>query len=309
MLRDADTAMYKAKAAGKARYALFDTALHTEVAQRMRLEGELRRALDADEISVDYQPVFELATGHITGFEALMRWQHPTMGLIEPTTFLPVAEEAGLMVSLTDYVLRTSCRRLSAWQQRAPAHAGLRMHVNLSGVDVAHPGLVARVNSALADARLRPHDLTLELTENTLMQRLEGALPALTALRRSGVGLTVDDFGSGYSSLRHLSSLPVNGLKLAPGFVAEMERGDNESVIVHAIVLIADSLGKSIIAEGIETAGQMERLQAAGCQAGQGFYLSRPLVPQQVELLLDKLLQSTGPLPAAHRDTAHSLFH
>ena len=308
MLRDADTAMYKAKANGKARYALFDAALHTEVAGRVRMENDLRKALETGDVTVDYQPVFELASGRITGFEALARWQHPELGTISPSTFVPAAEEAGLMVPLTDFVLRTACRRLACWQRRGAAFAGLNLHVNLSGVDVAHPNLVGRVNTALVQAGLQPHNLTLELTENTLMKRLEGALPALTALRQLGIGLCVDDFGTGYSSLRHLSSLPVSGLKIAPGFVTDLERGSNENVIVHAIVLIADSLGKSIIAEGIETAEQLERLQVAGCKAGQGYFLSRPLTAEQVDLLITKLIAQAEHPSVAHRDTAYSLF-
>ncbi len=313
MLRDADTAMYKAKSAGKARYALFDTALHTEVAHRMRLEGDLRRALADGQITVDYQPLFDLRKGRITGFEALARWQHPELGAIDPTTFVQVAEDAGLIVTLTDFVLRTACRRMKAWQQRDLAFSDLQLHVNLSGIDVAHPSLVGRVNSALAEAELRPQDLTLELTENTLMQRLEGALPGLITLRQSGIGLCIDDFGTGYSSLMHLSSLPVNGLKIAPGFVADINRGASEYAIVQAIVLMADSLGMSVVAEGIESSEQIARLRAAGCQSGQGFFLSRPLDAERVERLLDKelgaLLAAERRAPESHRETVPSHFH
>jgi len=310
MLRDADTAMYKAKTAGKARYALFDHALHTEVSQRLRLEGELRRALAAGQIAVEYQPIFDLRTARVTGFEALARWEHTELGLVEPSTFIPVAEEMGLMIGLTDFVLRTACRQLHTWQQRGGRFKQLQLHVNLSGIDVAHPNLVGRINKALIDARLRPQDLTLELTENTLMQRLEGALPALTALRESGVGLSVDDFGTGYSSLRHLSKLPVNGLKLAPGFVADLDRSANGMAIVHSIVLMARSLGKSIIAEGIESAEQLARLQEAGCIAGQGYFLARPLAVGVVDQFLDGLAStSMPPTRNAPLDTEHALLH
>ena len=309
MLRDADTAMYKAKTSGKARYALFDAALHTQVAHRMRLEGDLRRALADGQISVAYQPLFDLGDGRVTGFEALARWQHPELGVIEPATFVPVAEEAGVIVPLTDFVLGTACRQLRTWQRRDPRFDELDMHVNLSGIDVAHPNLVARVNAALVDAGVRPRNLTLELTENALMQRLEGALPTLTSLRRSGVSVNIDDFGTGYSSLRHLSNLPINGLKLDRGFVADLERGANENTIVRAIVMMGQSLGKSIMAEGIETAEQLARLKQAGCQAGQGFFLSRPLTAEGVDELLGRILRETDPLPAAPRDSAHALLH
>jgi diguanylate cyclase (GGDEF)-like protein len=290
MLRDADTAMYKAKSNGKARYALFDATLHTEVAQRMQLEGELRRALAGGQLSVAYQPLFELASGRITGFEALARWEHPERGAISPATFIPVAEDCGLMLPLTDFVLRSACRQLSDWQSRDARFAGLTMHVNVSGNDIAHVGLVARVNAALVEARLQAQHLTLELTENILMSRLEAALPTLTELRRLGVGLSIDDFGTGYSSLRHLSFLPVSSLKIDRAFIAEMQRGANEAAVVRGIVLLGQSLGKSIIAEGIETAEQMEQLQGMGCKSGQGFHLSRPLPAHCVDAMLDDIV-------------------
>ena len=297
MLRDADTAMYKAKTNGKARYALFDASLHTEVSHRLRLEGDLRRALAAGQLSVAYQPLFDLATRRITGFEALARWNHPELGAISPVAFIEVAEDAGLMVALTDFVLSNACQHLSRWQGRHEVFAELNMHVNVSGNDIAHPGLVARIETALAAARLQPRHLTLELTENILMTRLEGALPMLTELRRKGVGLSVDDFGTGYSSLRHLSSLPVDSLKIDRAFVADLQRGSNEAAVVRAIVLLGNSLGKSIIAEGIETPSQMDQLLQMGCTAGQGFHLSRPLAPALIDDLLDGLVEQAASAP------------
>ena len=292
MLRDADTAMYKAKLGGKARYALFDSGLHTEVSHRLRLEGDLRRALAAGQLSVAYQPLFDLASRRITGFEALARWQHPELGAISPIAFIAVAEEAGLMVQLTDFMLRTACRQLRQWQQRDRGFAELKMHVNVSGNDIAHGALVARVTAAIDAAGLQPSHLALELTENILMERLEAALPMLTDLRQLGVGLSVDDFGTGYSSLRHLSSLPVNSLKIDRAFIADLQRGSNEAAVVRAIVLLGNSLGKAIIAEGIETAAQLEQLLQMGCAAGQGFYLARPLPPEGIAALLDDAIDA-----------------
>jgi diguanylate cyclase (GGDEF)-like protein len=293
MLRDADTAMYKAKTAGKARYALFDAALHTEVAHRMRLEGELRRALADGNLSVAYQPLFELATGRVTGFEALARWTHPVLGVISPATFIPVAEDAGLMLPLTDFVLRAACHQLREWQSRDTRFGDLSMHVNVSGADIAHPSLVSRVTTAIVESSLQARHLTLELTENILVARLEAALPTLTELRRLGVGLSVDDFGTGYSSLRHLSTLPVNSLKIDRAFVADMQRGSKEAAVVRGIVLLSESLGKSIIAEGIETPEQLELLQDMGCKVGQGFHLSRPLTAELVDTMLEGLVART----------------
>ena len=309
MLRDADTAMYKAKASGKARYALFDTLLHTEVSHRLRLEGDLRRALADGQLEVAYQPLLDLASGCVTGFEALARWNHPELGVIPPTTFIAIAEDAGLIVALTDFMLRSACAQLKEWQLRDESFAELNMHVNVSGNDIAHPGLVARVTAALVAARLQPQHLTLELTENILMERLEAALPKLTELRGLGVNLSVDDFGTGYSSLRHLSTLPVNSLKIDRAFIADLQRGSDEAAVVRAIVMLGNSLGKSIIAEGIETAAQMELLQRMGCNAGQGYHLSRPLAPELVDKMLAGLVAQGEMIPKLQRCESRTLLH
>lgn len=295
MLRDADIAMYKAKAAGKSRYALFDAALHTEASHRLRLEGDLRRALAAGQLRVAYQPLVDLATGQITGFEALARWEHAELGEISPAVFIAIAEDSGLIVPLTDFVLRAACRELAQWQRLHPEFRGLGVHVNVSANDIAHPGLVGRVSSALLEAHLRPQDLTLELTENILMARLEAALPVLTQLRHIGVGLSVDDFGTGYSSLRHLSTLPVTSLKIDRAFVADLHKGADEAAVVRAIVLLGKSLGKTIVAEGVENAAQMDHLRRLGCTSVQGFHLSRPLPMERVEGLLLAQVEGAGP--------------
>jgi diguanylate cyclase (GGDEF)-like protein/PAS domain S-box-containing protein len=310
MLRDADIAMYKAKALGKARYALFDSALHTEVAHRLRLEGDLRRALANGQVTPAYQPLFDLASGRIEGFEALARWQHPEFGFISPASFIPIAEDTGLIVQLTDLMLASACRQLKAWQTMDASLATLSMHVNVSGLDITSPRLVARVTAALVEAHLEPQHLTLELTENILMDRLEAALPQLTELRRLGVGLSVDDFGTGYSSLRHLSRLPVSSLKIDRSFVDDLKRDADDGAVVRAIVLLGNSLGKDIIAEGIETPDQVERLQEIGCTAGQGFHLSRPLTPEMAdELLAANVAASNAALNIARPFEGSQLMH
>ena len=295
VLRDADIAMYKAKAAGKARYALFDVSLHTEVVHRLRLEGDLRRALADGELSVAYQPLFELATSRLTGFEALARWTHPEHGVVGPDRFIPIAEESGLIVPLTDFVLNRACRQLKEWQLADASFGALTMQVNLSGKDLGQTALVARVTRAIVAAGLQPQHLTLELTENILMERLETALPILVELRDLGIGLSVDDFGTGYSSLAHLSSLPINSLKVDRSFVRNLRAGSKESTVVRAIVHLGNSLGKQVVAEGIESASQFAQLREMGCQTGQGFHMSRPLTPEAVELLLERTLLGTMP--------------
>jgi diguanylate cyclase (GGDEF)-like protein/PAS domain S-box-containing protein len=310
VLRDADTAMYKAKGAGKARYALFDASLHTEVADRLRLEGELRHAIDDGRLSVIYQPVFELprdddAAPRLAGFEALVRWTHPVDGTIAPGRFLPIAEEAGLIVRVTDFVLHCACRQLKAWQQASPEHANLTMNVNVSGHDIAHPALVARVSRALVESGVSPRHLCIELTENILMSRVEGALGTLTELKQLGVLLAIDDFGTGYSSLSHLSTLPLDCLKIDRSFVARLGAGQAEEAVVRSIVLLGSSLGKAVVAEGIETDEQLQRLRRLGCRYGQGYLLGRPQKPQQLSSVLAAepatmaLRAATSPTPWA----------
>ena len=289
VLRDADIAMYRAKAAGKARHALFDAGLHQQVTDRVRLEGELRRAVEAGHLSVAYQPLFNLASGKLTGFEALARWQHPVQGLISPAVFIPIAEETALIGPLTDFILDSACRQLKLWQSRSAAFAGLSIQVNVSGNDIAHSAFAQRVTRAIVAARLQPNHLTLELTENVLMDRVDGAVDTLTRLRDLGVGLSIDDFGTGYSSLSYLSTLPIDSLKIDASFVRGMRNGSKEAEVVRAIVTLGASLGKSVIAEGIETESQFDQLRGMGCESGQGYHLSRPLAVENVELLLDRI--------------------
>ena len=307
VLRDADIAMYRAKAAGKDRYAMFDVELHAEVAERMRLEGDLRRALQDGQLSVAYQPLHELPTGKLAGFEALARWMHPELGPIGPDRFIPIAEESGLIVALTDFVLHRACQQLKQWQEADPTCAALTVNVNISSKDLAHTGLVARVTHALVKAGLQPQYLSLELTENILMERLEAATPMLEELRALGVGLSVDDFGTGYSSLSHLSTLPVNCLKIDRSFIRDLRCGSKEATVVRAIVNLGNSLGKAVIAEGIETASQFDQLREMGCRVGQGYHMSRPLTPQGVDALLLRTLEAApyaGPMTAVEWSVA-----
>ena len=296
VLRDADTAMYKAKADGRARVALFDGSLHAEVSRRLRLEGDLRRALDNDGLTVAYQPVFALQHGHAPGsargglhdvpggqvaglrsLEALVRWHHPTEGALEPAAFLPIAQESGLMPRLSAFVQRTACRQVRAWQLSHTDWAELTVSVNVSAEDLAELGFAGRVQAALLESGLRGEHLTLELTENILMSRFERVMPALTELRRLGVRVAVDDFGTGYSSLSYLAQLPIDVLKIDRSFVANLTSEPDQAAVVRAIVHLGQSLRKAIVAEGIESSRQVDHLLALGCQLGQGYHLAEPL--------------------------------
>ncbi len=290
LLRDADIAMYRAKGAGKARYEVFDVDLHSAVADRLGLEADLRQALADGALEVAYQPLFNLRTGTLRGFEALARWKHPIRGDIHPSSFIPIAEETALITELTDLVLAQACQQLRHWQMRHESLRGLKMQVNISSNDLAHSALAERVGRVLRETRVEPHLLTLELTENILMQRVDGVMPTLEALRRIGVGLAIDDFGTGYSSLSYLSSLPIDSLKIDRSFVNGMRVGSKNTEIVRTIISLGASLGKSVVAEGIETQSQLAQLQELGCENGQGFHLSRPLSPSEVELLLDSVI-------------------
>ena len=298
MLRDADIAMYRAKLDGKARYALFDVRLHTEVAHRVRLEADLRQTLALNALDVVYQPLHKLSSGALVGFEALARWTHVELGPVSPSSFIPIAEESGLIIQLTNIVIERACRQLSQWHEAHPAHEHLSVHVNVAARDVADRDFVGRVQRILISTGLRPQHLVIELTENILMAQLAAAMDTLKALRELGVGLSVDDFGTGYSSLSHLSVLPIDSLKIDMSFVRHLRVGSKEAAVIRAIVLLGTSLGKEVIAEGIETQEQMDLLRELGCGFGQGYHLSRPLAPQAVDALLKRTGNEPGRVQA-----------
>jgi diguanylate cyclase (GGDEF)-like protein len=286
VLRDADIAMYRAKSQGKARHALFDASLRAHASEQLFLEGELRRGLVSGQMSVAYQPLFKIETGELYGFEALARWHHPQRGTISPATFVPIAEESDLILMLSNHMLDLACRQLRAWQLANPRHADLRVHVNISGHDLCQPNLASRLTRLLLSLGLRPSHVTLEITENTLMQRLDAALDTMNQLRELGVGLSVDDFGTGYSSLSYLTTLPINSLKIDSSFVQKMHSSAQNSEIVRAVVTLGSALGKLVIAEGVETPGQLAQLRSLGCEFGQGYHFSRPLSALEVGALL-----------------------
>jgi diguanylate cyclase (GGDEF)-like protein/PAS domain S-box-containing protein len=276
IIRDADIAMYKAKSKGKAQYALFDSSLHQHVTAQLQLESELRRALGQGQIYLEYQPICALRDRKLMGFEALVRWNHPERGLLEPATFIPIAEETGLIVPLGNWVLTEACRQMSEWRAIS-ASSTLRMSVNVSSLQLTHPDFVSHVQRALQAADMSPTQLTLEVTESVLMDGIENAVSTLSALRHMGVTLSIDDFGTGYSSLSYLATLPIDALKVDRSFIERMSRDGEGGEIVKAIFKLGQALSKQVFAEGIETGAQLTLLQELGCEFGQGFLLSRPV--------------------------------
>ncbi|MBW4492059.1 MAG: EAL domain-containing protein [Oscillatoria princeps RMCB-10] len=286
LLRDADTAMYRAKALGKGRYHLFNPGMHQEALQTLQLENDLRRAVERSEFLVYYQPIVALNTGRIAGFEALVRWQHPARGLVSPAEFIPVAEEMGLIASIDTWVLRESCHQLSIWQEKKLADASLTVSVNLSARHFLRAELIEEIDKTLQETQLNPQSLKLEITESAIMENGESARRMLQLLRERQIGVSLDDFGTGYSSLSYLHCFPVSALKIDQSFVKRMDGSPENSGLVPAIVGIARTMGMSAVAEGVETPDQLAQLRALGCDFGQGYLFSKPLESQLAATLL-----------------------
>jgi diguanylate cyclase (GGDEF)-like protein len=286
LLRNADVAMYRAKAEGSGRYAIFEPSMRAEVLDRLELEADLRRAQERGELEVHYQPIVALVDGELAGFEALARWRHPQRGLVPPPAFIPVAEESGLIHELGRWVLETACLQAARWDARS-------ITVNLSGRQLERAELVGHVEAALARSGLEPDRLVLEITETVLMHDTDATIERLGALKALGIRLAVDDFGTGYSSLRYLSKFPIDLLKMAKPFVdgVATEQG---AAMARAIVDLGASLGLAIIAEGIEQGVQLAQLRRLGCEYGQGYLFARPLTPGQVDALHDSLLADSA---------------
>jgi diguanylate cyclase (GGDEF)-like protein/PAS domain S-box-containing protein len=294
VLRDADIAMYSAKANGKDRYEIFDPSMRTRVLERIELEADLRHALANQELTVYYQPIISLANGHLVGFEALARWLHPKLGLLQPSEFIPLAEETGLIIGLDRWVMREACRQMRAWHQQNPNLANLTISVNMSGKQIVQPDLIATVQSILDETQLNPKKLKIEMTENVIMDNSELTVAIFKKLQALGVQVQIDDFGVGYSSLNYLSQFPINALKIDQTFVRNMNNNSNQSEIVQAIVTLTHRLGVGVIAEGMETMNQMARLKELGCEFGQGYLVSVPLANQAAEDIL-RSMEESGP--------------
>jgi diguanylate cyclase (GGDEF)-like protein/PAS domain S-box-containing protein len=277
VLRDADTAMYRAKAAGKDRHAVFDRDMHDRAVATLQLENDLRRAIEREEFAIHYQPIVSLASGELDAFEALLRWHHPLRGMLHPEDFISIAEDTGLIVPIGWWVLRETCRQLAEWQALYPPGRAVPVSVNISGRQFMQADLIKRVKRILRETQVQAGSLHLEMTESTIMDHGEAALVKLSQLRDLGVKLYIDDFGTGYSSLSYLHRLPMDALKIDRSFVNYTGDSEGRSEIVHTIVTLARTLGMGVAAEGIETAEQLSRLRGLSCQYGQGYFFSKAI--------------------------------
>lgn len=286
LLKNADTAMYRAKQMGRNNYQFYSAEMNTATIAQLTLESSLRYALKREEFLIHYQPQVDLKTGQITSVEALLRWQHPSLGLIRPQEFIPIAEETGLIVPIGEWVLRTACAQAAAWQRAnlPPIH----MVVNLSIRQFKQPQLIETIERILRDTGFGPQYLGLELTESMLMENEERTVSVLTQLNKLGVQISIDDFGTGYSSLRYLKCFPIHILKIDQSFVREIETSATDAAIVISIIMLARNLGLKVVAEGVEKAAQLEFLRTNGCDGMQGYYFSPPLPAEALERKLSK---------------------
>jgi diguanylate cyclase (GGDEF)-like protein len=286
LLKRADTAMYRAKADGRNHFQFFTEELNQQVSNRIKLEGYLRKALARKELFLHYQPLLDLQTGKMLGVEALLRWQHPKLGTISPVEFIPIAEETGLITTMGEWVLQTACQQLKVWQEQG--FANLKVSVNVSACQFKHKDMVTQVQQVLTATKLVPECLELELTESTLLADINSSMIMLNQLKALGVSLAIDDFGTGYSSLNYLRRLPVKKLKIDRSFINEVSADPKAEAIILAIIAMANSLGLRVLAEGVETADQVQFLRKHGCHEMQGFYFSRAVTAEEITRLLQE---------------------
>jgi diguanylate cyclase (GGDEF)-like protein len=291
LIRNADAAMYRAKSEGANTFQFFAPEMHAEALERLELDNSLRRALDNQEFRLDYQPQLDLRSGELVGVEALIRWHHPTRGLVNPLKFISLAEENGLILPIGGWVLREACRQNVAWQRAG--YAPIRMAVNVSARQFARPDFVQTVSETLDESGLAPRWLELEVTESLLMRDIDAVRLRLAELRQVGVAISIDDFGTGYSSLSYLQQLPIDSLKIDRAFVRELKAAvDTTSpaaTLVRTILSLAHNLGMQVVAEGVETTEQRDFLRGAGCELGQGYLFAKPMPAEQILAIMDRL--------------------
>lgn len=283
ILRDADIAMYHAKEAGKSRFEVFNPEMRTQAIHKVMIENELRYAIEYNEFYLQYQPIYSLKTENITGFEALIRWNNPRLGVLSPGVFIPVAEETGLIIEIGYWVLEEACTQLKKWFDLFPELGELTMNVNISGRQFAQPDFIRRLMEILKKSGLKPELLKLEITESVLLGEQQTDSNTFEELKKIGIHLQIDDFGTGYSSLSYIQHIPVDTIKIDRSFIAEVGHGQKYLELIHAIIRMAHSLGMDTNAEGIETLEQKEVLRSFGCNYGQGYLFSKPLDRKQIE--------------------------
>jgi len=300
LIRDADIAMYQAKAAGRARHVVFDEKMHQDVLNRLRLEEGLRHANEKRQFTLHYQPIIELQSGCLVGFEALIRWRHPDLGLVSPGEFIPVAEEIGLIVPIGRWVLREACSQLKSWHDRFPSTPPLTVNVNLSGRELADANLIATIRQALDETGADPRSLRLEIPEKTMMDDMKRQVTVLHEIRKLGVRLCLDDFGSGHSSISCLHRFPIDMLKIDQMFIDNMGAGIDYAAVIHAIITLAHNLNMSVVATGVESGDvQVAQLQALQCDYAQGFFFSETLAADAADAFITGALQREGAGPAS----------
>ncbi|MCH8006831.1 MAG: EAL domain-containing protein [Planctomycetes bacterium] len=300
LIRDADIAMYQAKAAGRARHVVFDEKMHQDVLNRLRLEEGLRHANEKRQFTLHYQPIIELQSGCLVGFEALIRWRHPDLGLVSPGEFIPLAEEIGLIVPIGRWVLREACSQLKSWHDRFPSTPPLTVNVNLSGRELADANLIATIRQALDETGADPRSLRLEIPEKTMMDDMKRQVTVLHEIRKLGVRLCLDDFGSGHSSISCLHRFPIDMLKIDQMFIDNMGAGIDYAAVIHAIITLAHNLNMSVVATGVESGDvQVAQLQALQCDYAQGFFFSETLAADAADAFIAGALQREGAGPAS----------
>jgi len=288
MIRSADMAMYRAKGAGKARYEMFDRAMHADALARLQLETDLRHAVQREEFVAHYQPVISLETGEIAGFEALIRWKHPERGLVPPNDFIPLAEETGMILPMGQWILAEACKQVAGWQQAFPRAEPLSIGVNLSVKQFAQPDLREHIADIVRTTGVLPNTLKLEITESVIAGNPDHAITVLDGLKTIGIEIYMDDFGTGYSSLSYLTHLPIDCIKIDRSFVSQMEIKDRHFQLVRTILTLARTVNLRAVAEGVESTPQLLALRKLGCEFGQGYLFSRPLPSTEIEALLER---------------------
>jgi len=287
LLRDADTAMYRAKELGKSRFKVFNRKMHDQALQLMELETDLRRAVDLREFEVFYQPIICLGARKVCGFEALVRWKHPEHGIIAPGDFISLAEDTGLIYSIDNLVLEEACTQVKKWQDMlGRGYGDLTVNVNISGKHFGQSMLAGQVGRVLEETGLGADSLYIEITESALMDNPSVAGEMLQQLKDHGVRICIDDFGTGYSSLSYLQRFPIDVVKVDRSFINEVEHDQDSQAIVRTVFSLGESMGLKIVAEGVETSAQLEFLENEGCQFVQGYFFYKPLTAAEVDRIL-----------------------